>query len=188
MRDMHPWREILIWETIARTFDIYVTEHPEAVNSGQVVSTIVSISMGQVSENETEIEKELRKLYAEAGKKQWAAPPGEPFEFPRDQAIVLQYEDIVDQWDGVIHPNLRRHDDPRRILTDADIILGMASESEEKSQEYFCIYGRDRLEAGSVPAGLRTLIVRLDPENEKTRELEKICFVVQMIKGRHDYR
>ncbi len=65
MRDMHPWREILIWENIARAFDLYVAEHPEAANSEQIVGTIVSISTGYVSENETETEKELRKLYRE---------------------------------------------------------------------------------------------------------------------------
>jgi hypothetical protein len=182
MRDTHPWREILIWENIARTFDLYVAEHPEAANSEQVVGTIVSISTGQVIDNETENEKELRKLYIEAYKKQWVPLIGEPFEFPPRQAPLLQYRDIVDESDGLIYPNLRGKVDCRRMLADADIIIGMASMSEEQ----FCIYGRDRLEGGSVPKGLRTLVVRLDPENLKTHELEKICFVVERIKGRHD--
>ncbi len=182
MRDTHPWREILIWENIARTFDLYVAEHPEAANSEQVVGTIVSISMGQVSENETENEKELCNLFIEAYKKQWIPLIGEPFEFPPDQAIVLQYRDIVEARDGGIHPNLRGKDVCRRILVDADIILGM----DFMSEEMFCIYGRDHLEEGSVPEGLKTVIVRLDPENQKTHELEKICFVVERIKGRHD--
>jgi hypothetical protein len=184
MRDMHPWREILIWENIARTFDLYVAEHPEAANSEQIVGTIVSISTGQIFENETATDKELRKLFAEAAKRQWAAPPGEPVEFPENQAIVLQYEDIVDQWDGAICPNLRRAVDPRRILAAADIILGMAS----KSEEYFCIYGRDHLEDGGIPEGFKTLVVRLDTENQKAQELEKMCFIVERVKGRHDYR
>jgi hypothetical protein len=182
MRDTHPWREILIWENIARTFDLYVAEHPETANSEQVVGTIVSISTGQVSENETETEKELRKLFIEAHKKQWVPLIGEPFKFPPKQALMLQYRNIIDEWDGGIFPNLRGKADCRRMLADADIIIGMASMSEEQ----FCIYGRDRLEAERVPEGLRTLVVRLDPENEKTHELEKICFVVERIKGRHD--
>jgi hypothetical protein len=184
MRDMHPWREISIWENIARTFDLYVAEHPEAANSGEIVGTIVSISTGQVFEKETGTDKELRKLFAEAAKKQWAAPPGEPFEFPENQALVLQYEDIVDQWNGAICPNLRRAADPRRILAAADIILGMAS----KSEECFCIYGRDHLEDGGIPEGFKTLVVRLDTENQKAQELEKMCFIVEKVKGRHDYQ
>jgi hypothetical protein len=68
------------------------------------------------------------------------------------------------------------------MLADADIIIGMAS----KSGEQFCIYGRDRLEDGRMPEGLRTLVVGLDRENEKSHELEKLCYVVQAIKGRHD--
>ena len=183
MRDMHPWREILIWETIARTFDLYSAKHPDA-DGEQVVGTIVVISTGKVSENESETEKELREMYAEARKKQWVAPPGEPFEFPQDQAIVLQYEEIVDEWNGAIHPNLRRQADPRRILNDADVIIGMDS----KSEEHFCIYGRDRLEEGKIPEGLRTLVVSLDRENEKTQELAKMCSIVESIKGRHDCR
>ena len=126
MRDLHPEREILIWENIARTFDLYVAEHPEAANNEQVVGTIVSISTGQVSET-NENEKELRKLYQEAAKKQWIPFLGEPFKFPPKQALVLQYRNIIDEWDGGIFPNLRGKDDCRRILADADIILGKAS-------------------------------------------------------------
>ena len=181
MRDMHPWREILIWETIARTFDLYSAKHPD-VKGEQVVGTIVSISTGQVSENESETEKELRKMYKEAHGNRWSAPPGAPFEFPQDQAPVLQFEDIVDEWNGAVHPNLRRQADPRRILTDADVIIGMDSNSEK----HFCIYGRDRLEGGRIPEGLRTLVVSMDSDNEKRHELETVCAIVEIIKGRHD--
>jgi hypothetical protein len=182
MRDLHPWREILIWENIARTYDLYVAEHPEAANDEQIVSTIAVISTGHVSENETENEQELRRLYREANTKQWIPLFGEPFEFSPGQALVLQYRNIIDEWDGRMFPNFRGKDDCRRILADADIILGKASLSDE----IFCIYGSDRLEAGSVPEGLRTLIIRLDPENLKTHELEKMCFIVEKIKGRYD--
>jgi hypothetical protein len=182
MRDRHPWQEILIWENIARTYDLYVAQHPEAENGEQVVGSIVSITTGKSSEDQTENEKELRKLYLEAAKKQWIPLYREPFEFPRNQALVLKYRNVVDEWNGGIFPNLRGKDDCRLILADADIILGMDSMSEEM----FCIYGSDRLAAGSVPKGLNTVIVRLDSENKKTHELEKICFVVERIKGRHD--
>ncbi len=182
MRDKHPWREILLWENIARTFDLYLADHPEAANNKQVVGLIAAISTGYASKNETELEKELRKLFLEAARKQWTAPPGEPFDFVQDEAMVLQYEDIVDEWDGDICPNLGRHFDPRRVLADADIILGKSP----KSDECFCLYGRDRLEEGRIPEGLKTLVVCLDPENEKRHELEKMCHVVQQIKGRYD--
>jgi hypothetical protein len=182
MRDLHPWQEILIWENIARTFDLYLAKHPEAANNEQVVGSIVSITTGQMSENQTENEKELRKLYLEAAQGQWLPLVGEPFEFSPGQALVLQYRNIVDEWNGGIFPNLRGKADCRRILVHADIILGMDSMSEEM----FCIYGSDRLQDGSVPEGLNTVVVRLDPENKKTHELEKICFVVERIKGRHD--
>jgi hypothetical protein len=182
MRDLHPWREILIWENIARTFDHYLATHPEAANDEKVVSTIAIISTGHVSESETENEKELRKLYLEAFKNKWTPLFGEPVEFSPGQALVLKYRNIIDEWDGGFFPNLRGKDDCRRILADADIILGMDSMSEET----FCIYGRDRLEEGRIPKGLKTVIVRMDPENQKTHELEKMCFVVERIKGRHD--
>jgi hypothetical protein len=180
MRDQNPEREILVWENIARIYDLYVAEHPETAGNEQVVGTIVSISSGQVPE--TENEKEIRRLYQEAAKKQWIPLIGEPFKFPAKQALLLQYRNIIDEWDGGIFPNLRGKDDCRRILDDADIILGKSSLSEE----IFCIYGSERLKEGSVPKGLRTLVIRLDPENLKTHELEKICFVVEKIKGRHE--
>jgi hypothetical protein len=181
MRDMHPWREILIWEAIARTHDLYLAKHPDA-DMQQPVGTIVSISLGHVSEKETEAEKELRTLFSEACKMRWTALAGEPFEFPAGNAIVLQYEDIVDEWDGNIHPNLRRQLDPRPILGQADIILGQ----DIKTEAFFCLFGNDRLEDGGVPAGLKTLVVSLDPKNEKTQELAKVCAVVKTIKGHHD--
>jgi hypothetical protein len=95
---------------------------------------------------------------------------------------VLHYEDIADSWDGAIHPNLHRQVDPRRILTDADIIVGMDPDSDE----YFCIYGRDHLEDGGIPEGFRTVVIQLDPENKEPHELEMICAIVQVSRGRHD--
>ncbi len=180
-RDMHPWNEILIWEAIAPTSDLYLAKHPDA-NLEQVVGRSVTISLGHVSENETAMDKELRELYIEASKKRWTALTEEPFDFPSDNAIVLQYEDVVDEWDGSIQPNLRRQLDPRQILGQADIILGQ----DAKSEEFFCLFGKDRLEDGGIPAGLKTLVVSLDPKNEKTQELGNICAVVKAIKGHHD--
>jgi hypothetical protein len=119
----------------------------------------------------------------EAHKKRWVPLLGEPFEFPSDQAPLLQYGDVVDERDGVINPNLRGEIDCRRMLADADIIIGMAS----TSGEHFCIYGRDHLEDGRIPEGFRTVIVRLDAENEDKHEMEKLCVIVKGIKGRHDY-
>ena len=182
MRDMQPWREILIWETIARTSDLYRAKHPDA-NLEQVVSKAVSISLGHISENESAMEKELREFYIEASKKRWMVLAEEPVEFPDGNAIVLQYEDVVDEWDGSIHPNLRRQLDPRPILAQADIILGQ----DAKTEKFFCLFGTDRLEDGGIPAGLKTLVVSLDLKNEKAQELGKICAVVKAIKGRHDF-
>ncbi|MGD0899456.1 MAG: hypothetical protein ABR915_16595 [Thermoguttaceae bacterium] len=167
MRDMHPWREVLLWEVIARTYDLYSAKHPDA-NGEQVVGTISTISMGQVSENE--MDKELRELFIEAGKKRWTALMDEPVEFPEGNAIVLQYEDVVDEWNGQIHPNLRRQFDPRPILAQADIILGQ----DVKTEKFFCLFGKDRLEEGGIPWGLKTVVIGLDPENEKTEEMDKI--------------
>jgi hypothetical protein len=181
MRDKHPWREILIWENIARTFDRYISEHPDA-DGRVVIGSIAAVSAGQAPENE--IEKELRELYLESHEKRWDVPPGEPFEFPEGKAVVLQFEDIVDEWDGGVHPNIRRQVDSRRILADADIILGMEPESEQ----CFCIFGTERLEEGRVPEGQRTLVIHLNPENEKTQELAKMCYAVEKVKGRHDLR
>ena len=181
MRDMHPWREILIWEAIARTHDLYLAKHPDA-DMQQPVGNIVSISLGHVSEKETEAEKELRILFSDAWSKRWTALIAEPFEFPDGNAIVLQYEDIVDEWDGSIHPNLRRQLDPRPILGQADIILGQ----DIKTEAFFCLFGAERLEEGGVPAGLKTVVVSLNPKNEKTQELGKVCAVVKAIKGHHD--
>ena len=183
MRDMHPWREVLIWEAIARTHDLYLAKHPDA-DMQQAVGTIASLSTGMVSENPSEAEKELRALLSEACKMRWTALTEEPFEFPYGNAIVLQYEDVVDEWDGSIHPNLRRQLDPRPILRQADIILGQ----DTKTEKFFCLFGKDRLEDGGVPAGFKTLVVSLDAKNEKTQELAKVCAVVKAIKGHHDFK
>jgi hypothetical protein len=177
IRDIHPWKELLIWEAIARTHDFYLAKHPDA-DMQQVVGTIVGFSTGMVSENPTEAEKELRTLFAEACNRQWVAYTEELFEFPEGNAIVLQFEDIVDEWDGNLHPNLRRQLDPRPILAQADIILGQ----DIKTEEFFSLFGKERLEDGGLPAGLKTLAISLDPK----RELGKVCAVVEKIRGRHD--
>ena len=181
MRDMHPWKEILIWEAIARTHDLYLAKHPDA-EMQQAVGTLVSLSLGQVSENQTEAEKELQTLFGKACNKRWTALTEEPVEFPDGNAIVLQYEDVVDEWDGNIHPNLRRQLDSRPILSQADIILGQ----DVKTEEFFYLFGMDRLEDGGIPPGLKTLVISLDPKNEKTQELGKVYAVVKAIKGHHD--
>jgi hypothetical protein len=186
MRDMHPWKEILIWETIARTYDLYLVKYPQAnlgENLGGIVSTIVSISTGQVAENPTEAENELRQSYVDSCNQRWTALTEEPFHFSEGNAVVLQYEDVVDEWDGAIHANLRRQLDPRTILAQADIILGQ----DIKTEKFFCLFGKDRLEDSGIPAGLTTLVVALDPKNEKTQELSKLCAIVKAIKGRHDF-
>lgn len=178
MRDMHPWKEVLIWETIARAHGLYLAKHPDA-DMKQAVGTIVGISSGMVSEKPTETEKELRELYLEASKRRWTALVDEPFEFPQDDAIVLQFEDVVDEWDGGIHPNLRRQSDPRPILAQADIILGQ----DIKNNEYSCYFGGDCLEDGRIPTGLKTVVVALDPHNVKTQEAAKLLAVVDVVKG-----
>ena len=160
--------------------DLYVAEHPEAANSEEIVGTIVSISTGHESGTETKTEKELRKLFMDAHKKRWVPLLGEPFEFPSDQAPLLQFEDVVDERDGVFDPNLRGEIDYRRMLADADIVIGMVSTSGEQ----FCVYGRDHLEDGRIPGGFRTVVVRLDAENEDKHEMEKLCVIVKEIKGR----
>jgi hypothetical protein len=181
MRDMHPWQEILIWEIIARTFQLYAAKHPEAAKNKRIVGTIVSMSAGHVTENATETDKELRRFYGEACLKRWLPFLETPYKFPANRAVVLHYNDIAEERDGLIHPNVRGKADPRRILADADIIVGMDS----KSGEYYCIYGADLLEDGSVPEGLKTVVVRGDAEND-TKELQKVRIIVEEIKGRLD--
>jgi hypothetical protein len=152
-----------------------MARYPDAADGKQIVGTIVAVSTGQMSQNETQTEKELRRLYMEACKKRWFPPPGEPFDFPPGQAPVLQYRDVVDEEEGIINPNLRGEFDCRRILADADIIIGMASTSGEQ----FCLYGRDHLDGdGSIPREFKTLVIRLDSENEDTHELEKMCVII----------
>ena len=97
---------------------------------------------------------------------------------------MLQWEEIGDEWGGGIHPNVRGRINPRRVLADAEVILGTSC----KSGKHFCIYGRDRLDEGGIPEGVKTVVIQLDPENEDTHELAKICYVVEAIKGRHELR
>ena len=183
-RGVLPWREILIWEHIARTFDDYVTEHPEATDSKKIVSTIVSISVGTVFKEETETTTELRELYMKT-ETRWVPPIaiGEPFEFPPDGTVAIEYRDIVAEEGGMFFPNLRGDVDARQILLAADIILG----KDAGAESVFGIYGKDRLEEGGIPEGMKTVVVQLDVANEETAELEKMCHIVEQIKGRHDY-
>jgi len=109
------------------------------------------------------LEKIARTIYAKVGR----------FVYPS-----------FEQWElGSIHPSLHRQHDPRPILAQADIILGQ----DVKTDEFFCLFGKDRLEDGGIPEGLKTLVIGLNPEDGKAAEMEKICAVIQMIRGRHDF-
>ena len=188
MRDMHPWREILIWEAICRAYEAYLAKHPEAANDVKLIPTIAAISAGATLEKEPERSQELQDLLKKAWGKRWTPLLESPLEFPDDSAIVLQYEDIVDTHDGQIDPKLNRAIDPRCALAGAELILGM---DHREQDQHFVIYGRDILDqppAGEVPQGTRVLIISLDSQNSKTNELEQILAVVQVVKGRHDCR
>ena len=124
----------------------------------------------------------LSTYYREAYKKRWLPLLGEPFDCPPNEAPVLEYGDVVEERDGIIAPNLRGQVDPRRILADADIIVGVASKSEEQ----YCIYGDDHLEDGGIPEGFRTVVIRLDTENKDRQELAKIYVIVREVKGQID--
>jgi len=73
---------------------------------------------------------------------------------------------------------------PRRDLKDAEVIIGV----DVMSQRPFLVYGRDTVErvaAGGRAKKVRALAVELDQETE---ELERLCALVQVLKGRHDYQ
>jgi hypothetical protein len=142
MRDLHPWREILIWEAICRAYEVYVAKHPEATNDTKIVPAIAAISSGGTLEKEPEKSQELQELLREAWGKRWTPLLESSLEFPDDSAIVLQYEDIVDGHDGQLDPKLNRAIDPRRALAGAEILLGM---DHREPDRHFILHGRTAL-------------------------------------------
>ena len=69
------------------------------------------------------------------------------------------------------------------LIEDAGIILGMVQSKPDSKQ--FIIHGRDildQLPGDAVPPGYRVLVVRMDPENTKTRELDKFHAIVHWAK------
>ena len=184
MRDMRPWREILRWETIARAFDDYLALHPEATDNAKIVGTLAVISTGTKLKSKAKTDKELRELYEEAWRRVWLPLVAEPVEFPPGQGALMDYESIVHEENGLPYPNLFGDFDPRQILLAADLILGMNS----KSGLVFDIYGENPFDAdGKVRVGPKTVIVRLDVENEEAQELAKMCYVVGRMKGVQDF-
>jgi hypothetical protein len=74
--------------------------------------------------------------------------------------------------------------DRRPTLHGAEVILGV----DVVSGNQFLVYGREALRRdarGGVGKALRVLRVGLDQE---TQELELLCALVQLVKGRHEYR
>jgi hypothetical protein len=188
MRDLHPWREVLIWEAICRAYEAYLARHPEAENDQSIVPAMAAISAGGILEKEPEKSQELQDLFREAWGKRWTPLLEAPLEFPDGSAIVLQYEDVVDEHDGQLDPNLNRAIDPRYALAGAEIILG---QDHNEPDCHFIIYGRDILEQSpenEVPYGARVLVISLDAQNTTTNEMNKILAAVQVVKGQHDCR
>jgi hypothetical protein len=188
MRDMHPWREILIWEAICRAYEAFLAKHPEAASDANIIPALAAISAGATLEKEPEKSQEMQKLLQEAWCKRWTPLLELPLEFPEDSPLALQYEDIVDGHDGQIDPKLNRAIDPRCALAGAEIILGT---DPHEPDQHFLIYGKDILERSpgrEVPDGTRVLVISLDAQNTTTNELDKILAVVHVVKGRHDCR
>jgi len=184
MRDMHPWREILVWEVICRAYEAYLARHPEAANVAKIIPALAAISAGGTLEKEPEKSQELQELYREAWGKRWTPLLDSPVDFPDDSALVLQYDDIVDGHDGRIDPRLNRAIDPRCAIAGAEIILGM-----DHRDHQFIIYGQDILEQSpenEIPQGARVLIISLNAEKTTTNELHKILVLVDLVKERHD--
>jgi hypothetical protein len=74
--------------------------------------------------------------------------------------------------------------DPRPALHSAEVVVGV----DVMSGNQFLVYGREALSKaarGGSKKGLRVLRVELDQE---TQELELLCALVHVVKGRHEYR
>jgi len=186
MRDMHPWREILVWEVICRAYEAYLAIHPDAAKDAKIIPALAAISAGGTLEKEPERFQELQELYRDAWGKRWTPFLNSPVDFPDDSALVLQYDDVVDGHDGRIDPNLSRAIDPRCAIAGAEIILGM-----DHRDHQFIIYGQDILEQShenEIPQGARVLIISLNAEKATTKELHKLLVLVDLVKERHDCR
>ena len=74
--------------------------------------------------------------------------------------------------------------DPRPVVYSADLIFGV----DVMSRKQFLVYGQPTLRR-IIKTGksehCRVLRIELDRE---TDELERLCAVVQAVKGRHDYQ
>ena len=186
MRGVWPWREVLVWEAICRTYDAYVAKHPEAANAKEIVTTITAVSCCVVFENDTDTVREIRSLFQDAWSKRWKPFLDSSIEFPKDNALVIPYENIVDKYQGRYDPSLKGPVDPRRAVADAEIILGVDNQGRDK--EFFVIDGRDRIQGPHPTPGTRVLVISLDTQNTKTDELNKIHAAVNVIKGRYDHK
>ena len=169
MRDKQPWREILIWETIARTFDLYVAEHPEAADSDRKSAPLLRFQRGRFPKM-----KRRRKRNSASCSSKRRRNNGLHHQENRSSFLRTKrssYSTKTSSISGMVP--FTPISEGMSILAEsslhADIIVGMAS----KSEEYFCIYGRDHLEDGGIPKGFKTLVVSLDTENQKAQELEK---------------
>jgi hypothetical protein len=187
MRDMHPWREILLWEAICRAYEAYVGKHPEAANDTKIIATIAAISVGITLEKmKPEKLRELQELFQDAWGKRWIPSLELPLEFPEDAAIVLQYGEIICELDGQLYPNLNRKIDPRHVIARAEIVLGFDDHSDGG---HLCLYGLDIVEQasdGKFPWGTRILAIPLDTQNTETNEWRNIMTIIRIIKGRQN--
>jgi hypothetical protein len=74
----------------------------------------------------------------------------------------------------------------RLALTSADLIFGV----DVMSRHEFLVYGRDaldRIARTGVEEDLRVLAIELD-QDEGSDELEQLIALVEVVKGKHDYR
>lgn len=200
--DMHPWKEIALWEVIAFVFQRF-TSHLSGNLAGtqsmrKDVFTLIQsfVNMGEIKANvrwqdfrslKAKKAKELHNFlfFSEDVSDVRQESESRYRELFREEVLEARFPErvtinsLLDETTGINHA---ASFDVWECLGTADVIFG----EDVASQHRFLVYGRDLLEAsGGEGERLRVLTVELDQETE---ELEKLISLVYATKGRHDYR
>jgi hypothetical protein len=191
--DKHPWREIALWDQMADLFEKVcgtprmrgITGTPRDilalilsfVNNGPSTASRPVRAYRSVSEPSARklhdlwfAERRLSAVALAATKYRGMFGSESLPELPSTVSIHT----LFDETDA--GPNLDADFNIHEFIETADVILGVDVESGHE----FVVYG-----SGGDPDGRRVVRVELDQD---TDELERLCALVEVRRGRHDYR
>jgi hypothetical protein len=197
--DMHPWREIAIWERMVDAYRHFASHLPGDDDMSKqkrrdvfaVVLQWSNCDQDHGRRRMSSVGTVTQRRANEIGDWMFSKPNNDTLKSRQRELrnliceslpgpARLPLEALIGEDGG---PNRAAHFDPWELVDAADVIFAVDIDTEDEVP----VFGRDFLEsvsAGGAAVPARVLHVEIDQDTE---DLERLLGIVVAVKGRHDY-